>query len=158
MNKIDTLKIITGALYALALACALQGCASSAGMAPIPNEAPSDGAAAPDEEGGRGGASGGVSPTAAARADIEREIAQIERRQQGYMEDFGVEGGAAPNAGTEEAGCKELCDVQEAICGSSTRICDISAAHPTDPWFSERCAWADNECTQARAACDRCQP
>jgi hypothetical protein len=155
MNKDNILQPIAAIVWALALACALQGCASSAGMAPLPDEAPSDGAAAPAEEEGR---MGGASATAAARADIERELAQIERRQQGYMEDFGVEGGAAPNAGTEEAGCKELCDVQEAICHSSTRICDISAAHPTDPWFSERCAWADNECTQARAACDRCQP
>jgi hypothetical protein len=105
------------------------------------------------------GAAPAAQPSAADRATLEAEVANIERKKDSpYLEELGVEASAgesgAPNA---PASCQEVCQVADGICASSARICEIAEAYPDEGWFAERCGWSRDQCDQAQRACQSCQ-
>ncbi len=87
------------------------------------------------------------------RSQIEDLVSSIEDDLDSYREDFGVEGGAQ----TDTPSCAQVCDLQEAICTSSEKICGISARYPQEPWFIDRCDWSGKECKDASEQCHTCQ-
>ncbi len=111
-----------------------------------------------------------VAPAPEASEDTKQalasEVEQLERLLQGsYREDFGVE---APPASTESLGsgggsddgetsCRGTCQLSEAVCVSSEKICGIAERYPEEGSFSERCTWAMGHCTEATEQCDSCQ-
>lgn len=134
-----------------AVALLLTACASGASY--MAGDAAAGGGAGPSAMGGA------APPGAADRAQLEAEVANIERKKKehSYLEDFGVEegaGAAAPNAPTS---CEELCQAGEGICLSSQRICEIAQSYPQEAWFAERCGWSLEQCQQAQGACQSCQ-
>ncbi len=54
--------------------------------------------------------------------------------------------------------CQEVCDLSDAICSSSSKICGISNAHPGESYFLDRCEWSQNECRSADQRCSVCDP
>lgn len=52
--------------------------------------------------------------------------------------------------------CEEVCDLSEGVCASSHKICAISARHPAEAYFADRCAWSQRECVQSEERCTRC--
>lgn len=62
-----------------------------------------------------------------------------------------------PSAGPQ-AGCSRVCQAQDAICTSSSKICTIAQRNPQEPYFAERCTWSKGACTQAQTRCSACVP
>lgn len=87
------------------------------------------------------------------REQVEELSDEINERMEGYLEEFGVESLQQQPA---RPTCSQVCDLQEAICGSSRKICDISASRPDEPWFLDRCDWASKHCRDATRSCDGC--
>jgi len=52
--------------------------------------------------------------------------------------------------------CNDVCDLSEAICASSTKICKIADSHPSEPYFDSRCRWSRKECRTADSHCSQC--
>jgi hypothetical protein len=103
--------------------------------------------------GGQGDVFEGDTFQASPREQIEELAEEIDDRLEGYLEEFGVESlQQQPSRPT----CSEVCELRQAICGSSQKICQISASHPDEPWFLDRCDWASEHCRDATRECDGC--
>ncbi|MBH25482.1 MAG: hypothetical protein CMH57_13745 [Myxococcales bacterium] len=84
------------------------------------------------------------------REEVDGLVAELEQ----LLEHEALQGpkGKAPR------GCQEVCEVSEAICESSGRICDISEANPSDAYIHDRCRWSERECRDANSRCSVCEP
>ncbi len=147
----DMLKI--GAL--LAVAAGMGACASSSSEMLIERDRESPG----NTVGALGGKASDLKGDA---SELEGLAAEIERLSQSYREEFGVEGDGGgqeqPPSEPVDRSCPRVCEVAEAICSSSSRICAISGRFPEEGHFTERCGWSEGQCAEARNRCETCQP
>jgi hypothetical protein len=82
------------------------------------------------------------------RDEVERLTSAIERRVHSAIAD-------QPNVSAPRT-CAEVCELQDAICASSSKICTISDGHPEEGTFAERCQWSREQCAEAAKKCERC--
>ena len=87
-----------------------------------------------------------------AHRDVETLSAEIQRQTHSYREEFGVEDASsdAPKS------CEEVCDLSEAICKSSKKICEFALVHPSEAYFTDQCTWSDKECQRSAEQCEGC--
>jgi hypothetical protein len=53
--------------------------------------------------------------------------------------------------------CRQSCDLSDAICKASTKICTIAHELGNDAWANDRCASGKASCDTAHAKCCGCQ-
>lgn len=91
------------------------------------------------------------------RAAVDELARELEGQVGSYREDFGVESGEAEYGRDVVVTCDDICDVKDAICTSSGKICSIAQSYPDDDHIRGRCTWARDECANAEDACTRCR-
>lgn len=148
---------ITRVLPLLLTATLLTGCGGAA--APhdglIKAVSPQTGQADPKvskvktEEVQREDSTGGSVATDADTEAIEQFSAEIQART------AGLPGLAEQPAGAQPS-CSTMCEIRDAICKSSSKICDISERRPSVGLFAERCQWSRAQCTDAEGRCTLC--
>ncbi len=116
---------------------------------------PNDHATAPSDavNGGGGGGFAASAELEGAKEDVQALLLDIEQRTASYREEFGVEEVTATQA---PQSCDRVCDLSEAICKSSKRICVIAGQHAQEAYFAKKCQWSTDECKRAETECETC--
>ncbi len=97
-----------------------------------------------------GGTEAGIAGSSQAQMDAQTR--ELERLVQGYREEFGVEDYGA----TSPRSCNEVCDLSDAVCISSRKICDIATQNAEVTGFADKCTWATGECDKSKKSCTHC--
>jgi len=53
--------------------------------------------------------------------------------------------------------CERICDLAQATCELSERVCALAAQHADDPRYRDACARADDQCQASSGACAACR-
>ena len=102
--------------------------------------------------GGSGGGFEGDTYEKNPRNELESLVLDINKGIDSYREEFGVEGFSTAQPGS----CDEVCDLSEAICKSSTKICAIATSNPDEAYFGAKCQWSTKECKRSNEQCATC--
>ncbi len=57
----------------------------------------------------------------------------------------------------EQTRCERICDLAEATCTLSDRICELAAEHVDDVRYENACERATSQCEAASEACSMCE-